>query len=657
MNHSSQSGRSRWIYLVLVLVGFRMWLVAGDEIMLHTNDSERYAMMAEKYPSREFGLPSHLPGLAMTSKLATSFGIPYKMFLDLFAAIIFGLVSIQFYRWTHSRILSGLVLVSLLFNPWLINQSRVFMAESLVAILFLGLIVAGAQFILTTPDQWRWRWALLYTTVSVYVVLVRPELELLMFYNLLFSALVLSLHRKHFKRLFAPISVAALLLPIVMPWLATASLSYFHRVRFGVEGAHISDANGLNALMDALYQIDPDEKKRYIPVPMESLKKACQVSPTMNRYKSRLLNLQAPNFLSAKRQHGNENEVGAWLNWHLIWVFSNNQESYQAMAKAADEIQQAFSDGKLKKRTASFPIDPQYEQWIPDLWPLFKKSIAYSSFPPVHRHQTVPDLKELPALSVRSFDEAVLRRNGNSTNPCYYFQVTYWRDSNPNQSTACQKISIVDSNDKELVSGPVILSKRGNRDFWEIRFPAIGYARDDKLRLRFEDDQGRHFWVPVELRYRPQFFVSIKFSPEVKPENWAIFVDTAGRQFETRESLHQKIVAGYSIWLAIALFVSFVAGGFSRPRCSIRTGLTLLTAIGLLIVGRCAMYTLLEAWMKWGLARYIGPNQVLVVVFAIGTAFWLGTLLRFFYQRYLGKTDQAFVTNGPIGATKSVETP
>ena len=146
-----------WILLIVICTISRMVLVADDEIYPIKFDSTNYAKMASHYVDIDAALriigigdpnqklahdpfksfPTHRPGLGLLAWGSSQIGVPYKLFLD--GLILLGsvLAGLSIGRITKTPLVGMIAFILLMFNPWALQHSQLFMTEPMIAVVIL----------------------------------------------------------------------------------------------------------------------------------------------------------------------------------------------------------------------------------------------------------------------------------------------------------------------------------------------------------------------------------------------------------------------------------------------------------------------------------------------------------------------------------------
>ncbi|MDG2014730.1 MAG: hypothetical protein P8J33_14580, partial [Pirellulaceae bacterium] len=624
-----------WLLIGLALIS-RMYVVAQDEVVSGEYDSFFYAQIADSYYSVDdpFSiLPLHRPGLPILAGAAATFGIPYKLFLDLLLGFAATLAGISFYRLTKSDWLSLLMAILILWNPYFIYQSWVLMTEPLITIILLLLLISSIPFVCRPFSEWSIAMTVMTGIVTAAYLLVRNEMPILLgFYAVLMLLIVVRWRRDFNFEIFKrkrSWKLVLFFLPLLMAWSAERAVKAYHDYRFGVPAMCVTEADGFMDLMNALYSIEPTTYTRFVPVPCQSLELACQHSPVMENRRDFFMDSSRGAFQSANQNLGLQGEVGTWLNWHIIDCFGGvDRNSNHQMRIAARQIRNAQNRGQLKRRNARFPVEPLWGSWLPDLPYEFCESLLHSSsikFNPTVVEKQTPQHQE-NSVADGIFNQGLLRRSGAGFSESLFLSMVCRTDE-----TTVTRVSLLTEDQKLISEVPVKKRKDGfsvvnlslsDMENFDIRQPSY-------LRL-VREDSGERFSNLMKLPRAARLLdCNFQFGNAVETEAqeaWVVSVRRYAPQIGLRETI--KVFLKDWRWLAILLLgaAAFVGGlckPISRQRLQDLGCVVMLGAC--LVLGRSLFYSLIHVWLAWGAHRYVQPN-ILVTLFTLsGLCFFLGS--------------------------------
>lgn len=648
-----------WIALVaiIVLVMVRMYLTANDGIVPQSNDAQHYAAMVANYLTGNDldGFPVNRPGIALVAKALEAFGIPFKMFLDVLLITVAILAGASMFAITRSRMLAMLLMLCLMANAWFLSEAVQFMTEPLTSILLLcqGLIAIS----LLAPPVHRWQaWLLPALVVVVSVsVLVRNEMPVLAcFWLLVFLICIYRYAREHGWSLFRRVDtlkIVCILLPLAAGQFSLTTLKWVHGACYGIQATSQVESPGVNQLMQALYTIPPEEELRYAPVTRQSLAAACDVSPTLNRYRKKLLDTDRPAYLYGARNLGLKEEFGSWLNWHLIGSFRNHgyNENLEMLA-AAKEIRDAQARGEIAHRAAIYPVCPLWKQWLPELPGQVGQGLA-DGFIPAQLLNEGLIAKRHPdnVIAKGYFDDSLSVRHGAA-----YWPTIRVAGKKRIGSTSFHSVRLLDGEGNLLVEAPITTDAKSVHAF-SIELNDAEYFQDgsqsgkEVLQLQFvrqirsetntnSSRISNHVVLDKKMRagsfYRD---VRIESDDDAADEGWQIDYASSWPLDDHRVGWKKQLIKLYRPIVAVSIFLAMTVGlvaGWKDARQQTGGARTLqlrnvgwvVFAMAAFVLGRCVFYCLIEVWLHWGVQRYVVPNAFLSVLLVL-TAAWLGGAL------------------------------
>lgn len=624
-------GRSRcWWLLVVSLIAIRMAVVARDEIVPISHDSVNYAFQAQYYlsPPPVGRLPPQPPGLAWLAIAAAQFGIPFKLALDVIFTAVCLAAGIFVCRLTQSEWAGSLLLAWLLFNPWFINTSVLFMTEPLTAVLVLAIAISAAPFVIRPMSRWSWQAALCSGSLSTYFVLVRHELAPMVCFWAWVAAITATKNWPVVVRLWRlkiPWRWGLVFAPLACMIIGNHLVKRVHLQCYGVPAICASDAPGLRRLLNALYMIEPEQKIRFAPVTRQSLMAACEASPTLNQVRDALSDERKSHYATARSVLKIDREFGTWLNWLLIESFGGMEfDQNQKMERAAEEVLQALRDGRLKSRWGMFPVDPLLEQWKDDVAPTMAQAIRISLYPTLDTSRSVGGFENRRVSDIVElgyFDDRLMRRHGTRSE--LRFRVSGWMTYDA--ESEFKSIRLRQSDGSILAETNILPNTAGQPQFnLEIRYEDF-VAQDQPKKLVFSPGPGSQYdrvtidlpevsgWQDISITVPPS--PGIASGQAEKIESWHLSTWIPRKKMQRPNGVQRFLNRNYSwsIWLLVAgLFVV----GMVSPAARARTGdiAYLFAAAGGLYLGRAAFYTLLDVWTYWGIDRYVETNHLLLIV-------------------------------------------
>jgi hypothetical protein len=642
-----------WWVVIVVGVALKLFLTAHDGINPSMYDARNYAQAAgHLFSNSELSkIPSHRPGLPIIAAIVVQLGVPYKLYLEfllLFNAAVAGLLVS---RLMGSFLAGAMLFIAIAFNPWFMANSQIFMTEPLISALILMQLVFGAQMIVRPLGQWAVWHAVFAGSATMLHVLSRNETALVFLYWIAVAIVVLIRQRKTIfsARFFEqPVNakIVLLVVPVAMTYSAIEGLKTYHDQKFGIAASCSTEGEGFVSLMEALYSIPPDEKIRYAPVTRQSLELACENSPTLAKYRDRLMDSSLSAYQFSKIKLGLENEMGTWLNWHLFNCFAgSHSEKDDEMKRAADEIRVAQAQGRLPQRVTKYPISPYMDLWIGDLWENFALSIRYSL------KQQKTDLSGYyknndshRGYEASLFDEGLLRRNGLLNDAKIAITGIFAGDS----SAATQAV-ICDENENFIASAEIEFEPAEQGMMFNCVLDAIEYCDTGGplfIYLQRDSATGALRSNRAELQWRRYQFFQFQFAPaKSDADDQESVNETSGQASIERWNLqsHRMAISGDNFkqtakrkisdnyhWLLMGCWaIAFIAGltcRCSRPEFFDVVWVGIAAIVFVLV--RCLMYSLIHTWLLWGLHRYVEPNNLIFIVGLACLSFVIGGVVR-----------------------------
>jgi hypothetical protein len=657
VSRSSRRTRFGWILLIVVCTLLRMALVADDEITPVLYDSTNYAKMASHYfnvddalslvglndrspidslqadPFKTF--PTHRPGLGLLAWGTTQIGIPYKLFLD--ALILLGavLAGLSIARITKTPIVGMTAFVLLMFNPWAIEHAQLFMTEPMIAVMILIVVASTFSMVSRPIHDWKWSDAMITSFAGTIYILSRNETALLAGYLVLLWLIVLFRHRKtigwrlfsvNFYRDKRNWKLGFLMLPLVFAWVGTKAVGKYNKRLFGVSTVCVTEAEGMKELVSALRSIEPDEKIRFAPITRKTIEKACDVCPTLNQRRRALLDVNAPTYQSAKSALKLDGEVGTWISWHLSWCYQGvNRSSNHEMRIAAKEVREALDNGKLPKRFAPFPYNPMWKEWLPEIPEFVWRSLKRTFYTQDHNVAAQFDnLHVSNAVEQGFFDEGVLCRASSG----YGHTIRVFAKPVDAKASKIFKARI-ESPAGDLVADIPIDSP--NRTFTGSYDDVEDKSVQGPLNLRmFAKIKGKEVQsTTVNIEDLDQWgHKTFTFGGGIDSEYSESWYITSTRSFQEpgrRATIKNYLEKWYWYFLLGGIGFCMIMGFFAANKRGVIANVA-WAAFGILgfLVARCLFYSLIHAWLYWGLDRYVDPNVLVGVAFMLCAGFVLG---------------------------------
>ena len=262
-------------------------------------------------------------------------------------------------------------------HAWTLAGFGAFMCEPFVLVMLTALAAAMGGILAEPPALWRLRPFLAVGLLLFFRNWSRSEDPLVYASCFCFIAAAIVTNRLVLgKWSLPPRSLRLLAVPLILLFVMSQGVNSLDYLRYGVYAKSKMGSPGALALMKALYRIKPEREIRYAPVTRQSLTAACIASPTLARYRDKLLDLGIGAVIHGEQVTRVPGEFGPWLIWVVInRLPMDSRESDALRLKAAGEIDVALREGHLPERKVWFPLDPNYRLWLPDLLPRFKERL------------------------------------------------------------------------------------------------------------------------------------------------------------------------------------------------------------------------------------------------------------------------------------------
>lgn len=362
---------------LLILALFKLYLVAGTDIIAMPYDSYQYLWMSDAwYWGNKYAF-ARRPGFPLFLALASNTGLPLRLvfeflFLGASARLATALLRLGFPYW--AAILSFALTI-------LLPYAFVWFDFALVECMLSSLLIwATAEFasMLTTTGRRFWGHSLLFAALVTLAWYSRSETILLLGTGFAVALLFIGaalLRRESWRaaallclRLFGPAAILVLAAGI-----AVASLDAVYFGRFSAK----EDLRGpaFVRAYDDLQDIRGSYTIRYVPLSSEQMAIAATVSPAFAEIYPGLLGSTGDTYRRiAKNEAGVSNQIaGGWLIWAIREAVDNagyhtaaSQDAFYR--RMAGELEAAARAGKIE--TNSFPlslVDPHWRIWLPFL--------------------------------------------------------------------------------------------------------------------------------------------------------------------------------------------------------------------------------------------------------------------------------------------------
>ena len=423
------------------------------------------------------------------------------------------------------------------------------------------------------------------------------------------------------------LAVPLLLAPFASTLLLGAMLSGANYLKWGVWARYELAAPGYERAVAALNSIDIGRTPRQITVTKEMMALAYQASPTFSELKPSMEGATGQQwvaissaFTSFPGEIGNGwfywalRDVAAHAGWHVNAAVADSK-----YAAVAEELEQAFSSGRLKKRfmLSSF-LDPDLAKWMPVL-----PSSAFNVLQLVLWPQ--PGSLALPAenASPAQFDE-YLALTGRRAPPLR-IQLSGWMiapaGSLAGLGTATTAFSWQRLGDRPRPDVP---------GAYAFSLSSLDVPAPDALHLQLPDGRQEHLAL-----------ATLKLGAVAKfdgPTQVLLGVDRLESNLKPRRA--DRWVPGLSLayeWMGLLICLAALGGALAMVVQRKVSGVTLLlVVVSSAVAARVALFAILDASSWSGIqARYMLP---IVPFFACMGALGLALIADLFQKKVVGKS-------------------
>lgn len=369
----------RWMFgLALALLVLKLLLVADEEVIRGVYDPESYAQMTVDmvWFGKSFA-NSYRVGAPMVYAGLMLLGIPWRLGIEVAFLLSALLLARSLFGLTRSAAVFFATFVLVAFHPWPLQAFRTFLSEPVC--LTTHLIIVGLFATMMARARIGFRDVQVYALGLTLGICDATKIEtpfLVALYAVGAIAVLLRV-RCTWRRLLREAAVLAV--PLLMLFGAQAIIKLCNSTRCGVGTLSQQESPGYSALMQALYATWAPDSSRYAPVTTKSLAMACDASPTLSRFREKLLDPEASATKAGEQATGRKGEFGPHLNWLLMQniIGSTERETNEIMLRAAAEIETAIAAGRLKGRFALYPMPPNFRDWVPLLPSAFVTQLGF----------------------------------------------------------------------------------------------------------------------------------------------------------------------------------------------------------------------------------------------------------------------------------------
>jgi hypothetical protein len=378
----------QWFWVFVIVIAIIRLVLTGDRDILALNSPHDEYWYIQSAINQIWGGDSynqmtfmHLPIYSIWLYCIHLLGIPVRLAIDIAWLFSIGYLAFGFLRLTRMVSLAAFIFTFLAFHPYTISVFDRALAETFLTVIYAAVIAAGIELWNCREKGFTFRhsmalvvyilgFAIAYHTRKEGIVLVAPLLVL---------ACWSWIDRQRWwfgsgkQRLAIPLLIAPILSMIFLGAIV-AGVNY---LKWGVFARYDLASQGYQRAVGALNSIDSGPTPQYITVTKEMLSLAYKESPTFHELQASMEGPVGKGWIAiAKPYTSQQGEIGnGWFYWALRDVAANagwHSDAKVADSKyaaTADELENAFAKGRLKKKAfviSSF-LDPDIGKWLPEL--------------------------------------------------------------------------------------------------------------------------------------------------------------------------------------------------------------------------------------------------------------------------------------------------
>ncbi len=624
-------GTFEFACLALLLLRFSM--IRHEDVVAMRGDAANYAQWSlAPFAS----LPTHPIAPSLAAWFSRQLGLPWRVFAEIIYGFSCFLLCLRITPIVPDFFCRVLLFACLMLLPNTSEIMQVFLSETIL-VSATNLIIASILrlLFLRKPGEHPWTFAELGAFLLMWA-LSRPELPIILaVLAFVFIGMALTGCWREDRRLVRIIVLHTL--PLLVLLAPLNAICWYHQLKFGIFAVSFVESPGLTNLMSKLYRIESNSSFRYAVVTRDMLSSACDSSPTMDHYRSVLLDPDHAQTRIGEKTSGVRGEPGPYLNWLLPLSIGGHlglTEANWQMLAAAEELEASFQNQTLKSRVAFFPIDPNTRLWIHDLMPS-----AWSAFASGFR-QNYDSVQDFPFDASMSradyelsamFDTALGRRGTLRGRPAAVLSVELL-DARRDIDAI-----IAISKNKCFFGGCVLRNAKGQIP---VHGPWDGFR--DTIQFFALRRDGKRERFDISLQY-PSGDVIVDASEQSSHpiSELDVRLVLAERYADTEWSLQRIILnAPYALFLLLggAGLLSF----FMRPRehSQIRKISAFFMILTTWWCFRAIVIGLLDATLAWGSNRYMSTVGPIVAVCSVCLGWIIASLVRIAACRIIRKAKE-----------------
>jgi hypothetical protein len=377
----------RWLWLFMAIISILRLYLTGDrnvtapfsphDELWHIRTAFNW-IWGGGYTELSF---AHLQVYALWLDCLRLLGIPLRLAIDIGWLMAVSYIGYAMLQLTRMAWLTALIFVFLVFHPYIICIFDRVLAETFLTVVSAFVIGAGIELWNCRDQQGTFRknsalvvyvlgFAIAYHIRKEGIVLLVPLGVLAVF-----SLFDRQFWWKGFNS--RTMGLTFLIAPILATVCFGVLLAGGNYLKWGIFARYELAAPGYQRAIGALNSIDVGRTPRQISVTKDTLSSAYNASPTFRELQPSMEGPLGQGWVSiAKQGTPVAGEIGnGWFYWALRAVAENTGWHTSAKfadskyAAVADELEQAFTSGQLKKRKfiiSSF-LDPDIGKWLPEV--------------------------------------------------------------------------------------------------------------------------------------------------------------------------------------------------------------------------------------------------------------------------------------------------
>jgi hypothetical protein len=311
----------------------------------------------------------------------------------------------------------------------------------------------------------------------------------------------------------------------------------------------------------------------------------------------------------------------------------NPRQVNEAMLSVASEINEALACGRLPRRNASYPLDPNWRLWLPDLAPSFVACLRAGSS--IKRWKPWEGQVTGSPILEYDFDQAANRRAWTAYSPLLLVE-----GSVPLPVPPIDSVAVMDQRGKLLAASPLLTNWLDGGMFIHLSAPLPKESSGFDL-VFFEKgkplfaEQGHtsewwstnRFTVVSNAAELPDTGEKIDYSYRL-----SVAESSKKARMESWEP-RMEILCRILSWAAVFATLIVVLFGETWDEDWFRRVLACLVLVAGWLVGRAALYGLIEANMAFGIDRYMCcVSPVFIVILVLAAALAAALLKRFLHN-------------------------